>query len=346
MLLQLLPKMQGNLDNRVCVIIGRGEIGKKLEEWRIPVYYLELKNILDLKVIFRYYKVLKRFIPDVQVNYLIHADIFGRIFGRIFKIKKIVSYIRNIHKAKKLLMFLDRSTLLLSSFILTNSETSRKYYMKKMGAKKNKIACIPNGFNLSRIKKIKINNFEKRKEIGISNKAILIGSIARMEKQKDIPTLLKAFKIVQKKHSKARLLLIGHGSQEKYIKTLSENLDVFNEVMMLKKRVDVLELISIMDIFILPSLNEGMSNALLEAMAMKKVIITSDICENVELVKNEIDGLNFEKENYDNLADKIMEVMEGKHDIESFKKNAFEKVRDNYDLEIIKNAFENFLLKI
>ena len=131
MLLQLLPKMQDNLDNCVCAIKGKGEIGKKLEEAGIPVYYLELRNIFDIGMIFRYRNILKDFRPDIQVNYLIHADIFGRILGKIFGVKKIVPYIRNIHKSMPSLMFLDRITLFLSDFILTNSETSRRYYIDR-----------------------------------------------------------------------------------------------------------------------------------------------------------------------------------------------------------------------
>jgi len=138
MLLQLLPRMQAELENRVCAVMGRGEIGKKLEKIGIKVYYLDLKNIFDLGVIWRYRKVLKNFNPDIQVNYLIHADIFGRIFGNIFGVKKIISYIRcvQITKASKKFFLGEKFTLFLSNFILTNSETTRNFYINKLKIKK------------------------------------------------------------------------------------------------------------------------------------------------------------------------------------------------------------------
>ncbi|MFA5776879.1 MAG: glycosyltransferase [Parcubacteria group bacterium] len=344
MLLQLLPEMQEELDNRICVIKGRGEIGKKLENLGIPVYYLDLKSIFDFGMIFRYNKVLKDFNPDVQVNYLIHADIFGRIFGKIFGVKKIVPYIRNIHKGKKFLLFLDKITLFLADFVLTNSEASRKYYIEKMGFKKEKTMCIPNGINLSRFENLNVDVAEKKKEIGIPENSLVIGCVARMEKQKDIPTLAKAFKLVKEKHGNAVLLLVGHGSEKENIKNFAKEIGIEKEVFFLEKRTDVPELLQIMDIFVLPSLNEGMSNALLEAMASKKLIITSDIEENKELIENEKEGLNFEAGNLVDLAEKINGCMNNLNEANNFKNDAFRKVINKYDLHIIKENYKIFLL--
>lgn len=341
MLLQLLPKMQEELNNRICVINGKGEIGEKLEKAGIPVYYLELKNLLDFGLIFRYRKILKEFNPDVQVNYLIHADIFGRIFGKIFGVKKIASYIRNIHRNKKFLMFLDKSTLPLADFVLTNSETSRKYYIEKMGTKEDEIMCIPNGIDLSRFENINVDVTEKKKEIGIPENSLVIGCVARLEKQKDIPTLVRAFKLIKEKYNNAVLLLVGHGSEKYNIKNLVKELEIEEKVFFLEKRQDVPELIQIMDIFVLPSLNEGMSNALLEAMASKKIIIVSDIEENIELIKNEKEGLNFKKGNAENLAEKISKCLTNPN---LYSENAFKKVIEKYNLETIIENYKKFLL--
>ena len=94
MLLKTLPRMQEDFDNRVCCIRGHGPIGKKLEKAGVPVYYLNLKNIFDLGIILRFKKIIKEFQPKILVTYLIHADLFGRIFGRIFGIKKITCSVR------------------------------------------------------------------------------------------------------------------------------------------------------------------------------------------------------------------------------------------------------------
>ena len=345
-LLQLLPKIQVNLDNRVCVIKGRGEIGKKLEAQNIKVYYLDLKNIFDLGIIFRYRKILKDLDPDIQVNYLIHADIFGRIFGKIFRVKRIVPYIRNIHRNKKFLMFLDKITLPLSTFVLTNSETAKKYYLEKMGVKSEKIRCISNGIDLSRFENLHIDVSEKKKEIGIPGATFVIGTVARLEKQKNLPTLIKAFALVSEKNSKTHLLIVGYGSEKENLKNLIKELKIETRTTMLEKRTDILGLISIMDIFVLPSLNEGMSNAILEAMALKKLIITSNIKENTELIEDGKEGYNFENSNAGKLSGIIRKVILGNQDLEKIRSNAFGKIYKKYNLNIIKIDFENFLRNI
>lgn len=341
MLFQFLPAMQKDLDNRVCVIKGRGEIGRKLEEQNVPIYYLDLKNIFDFGLIFRYRKVLKDFNPDVQINYLIHADIFGRIFGKLFGVKKIVSYIRNIHRGKRVLLFFDKATLLLADFVLTNSETSKKYYIEKMGVEKSKIGCIPNGIDVSRFENINVDVTEKKKEIGIPENSVIVGTVARLEKQKDIPTLVKAFRIVSEKYENVILLLVGHGSEKDNIKNLVKELEIEEKVFFLEKRTDVLKLLQIMDIFVLPSMNEGMSNALLEAMASKKAIIVSDIEENIELIENEKEGLSFKKGNVEALAEKISRFLINSN---LYGENAFKKVIEKYNLKTIKENYKKFLL--
>lgn len=343
MLLQLLPGIQNDLDNRICVIKGRGKIGEKIEEKGIKIYYLDLKNVFDLGFIFRYRKVLKEFEPDIQVNYLVHADIFGRIFGKIFGIKKIVPYIRNIHRSKKLLMFLDKLTLPLSDFVLTNSEASKRYYIEKMGAKKDRIKCIPNGIDVSRFENLNVNIAEKKKEIGISKDSLVIGCVARLEKQKDIPTLVEAFKVVSEKHENLILLLVGHGSEKENIKNLVNKLGIEKKVFFLEKRTDIPELLQIMDIFVLPSLNEGMSNALLEAMISKKLIIVSDIEENKELIENGKEGLNFKTGNFADLAKKIMYCLENINKIKKYGENNIEKIKRYYSLDIIAKSFIKFI---
>lgn len=346
MLLQLLLKMRGELDNRVCAIKGRGEIGKKLEDSGMPVYYLELKSIFDFGIIFRYRKVLKDFNPDVQVNYLIHADIFGRVFGKIFRVKKIVPYIRNIHRNRRFLMLLDKITLLLAYFVLTNSETAKKYYIEKMGVRADKIKCIPNAVDISRFENVKVTREEKLKELGIPENKFIIGCVARLEKQKDISTLIKAFALVHKKNPETHLIIVGHGKEKGNLINLAKNLRLVENILFLEKRKDMPEIYKALDLFVLPSLNEGMSNAILEAMVMRKVIITSDIEENKELIENGKDGLNFEKGKYKNLADTIMKILENRSIFEEFSKNAYRKVSEKYNAWLITREFEEFLLKL
>jgi len=349
MLLQLLPKMETGLENRVCAVIGRGEVGKKLENLGIQVYYLDLQNIFDFGVIWRYQKVLKDFKPDIQVNYLIHADIFGRIFGRIFGVKKIISYIRGVHiiKTKKVFFLLDRFTLFLSNFVLTNSETTKNFYLNKMGIKEEKIACIPNAIEIEKFEHIKVDKNEKLKSLNLPEDKIIIGTVSRLDKIKDIPTIIRAFNSVYlEKNQNIHLLIIGSGKEEESILNLIEKLNLQKNISLLKNRGDITEILSIIDIFALASLSEGMSNALLEAMAAKKAIVTSDIEENRELIKDGVNGLNFQTGDPDDLAKKIIFYLENLAEADKFKVQAYATILNKYSLSVITRRYTDLLLNI
>jgi len=342
MLLQLLPAMQENLDNRVCVVRGQGEIGRRLERMGVPVFCLGMKSIFDFWIVRRYRKILNDFNPDVQVNYLIHADIFGRIFGRMFGAKKIVPYIRNIHRNRRVLLFLDRITMPFADFVLTNSETAKKFYIQKMGAGPEKIKCIPNGIDLEKFKNVSVESGKKKRELGISPEKTIVGCVARLEKQKDIETLIKAFDGIRKNASEVHLLLVGHGAEKEKLEKYVASRNLSKDVTFLEKRADMPEIYKAMDIFVLPSLNEGMSNALLEAMASGVPAITSDIEENKELIRHGFNGLNFACGDNSDLAEKMEYLLENKIAGQKYAAESL-KIIEKYDLNSVAEKFCEFL---
>jgi glycosyltransferase involved in cell wall biosynthesis len=333
----------GTLDNRVCAIRGRGEIGKRLEEMNIPVYYLEVKNFFDVKVIFRYRKVLKEFNPDVQVQYLIHADLFGRVVGRLFGVKKCVAYIRNIHRGKRWWLFLDRLTLPLVQILLTNSDAAKRFYVEKMGASGKEIDCIPNGVDLSRFEGVQGESIALRMSLGIPNTHKIIGTIARLERQKDIPTLVKAFVLVKKRNPNLTLLIVGEGREEGALREMIKDYGIMDDVVFLKKRSDIPQLLSLMDIFVLPSFHEGMSNALLEAMAAGRCILASHIEENAELIEHNKEGMLVARGNSAEFAEQMSNMVEHPEKYYAQQENALKKVRERYDIIRVADRYRNFL---
>lgn len=339
MLLHLLPLIRSDaLDNRVCAIRGHGEIGKKLEAMNIPVYYLDVKGFFDFSVVIRYRKILQDFKPDVQVQYLIHADIFGRVMGYFFGINKCISYIRNIHRGKKWWLFFDKMTLPFVDVVLTNSEAAKRYYQIYMGGSMKKMDCIPNGVDLSRFQVSSSEKIALRKSLGIGNNQKIIGSVARLELQKDIATLVHAFILVKKQYPQSTLLLIGEGREEKNLRKIIESNGISEDVIFLKKRTDIPQLLSIMDIFVLPSLHEGMSNALLEAMASGRCILASRIEENAELIEHEKEGILVTCGDIAEFSKRISDMIQYPEKYRHFQENALKKVHERYD--IIQVAFQ------
>ena len=296
MLLKTLPQLN-KFKNTVCVIKGPTKIGKELEENNIKVYYLKIGKKFCPQIIWKFYKIIKKEKPNILVTYLIHADIFGRIFGKLFGVKKIICFFRNKHPNKKGLLFLEKLTSFLVSHYLANSNAVKDFYISKLKISQKKITTIPNGVEIEKFS-INIDKSQKRKELGFGKNDFLIGCIANFKKQKGHQYLLKALP----------------------------------------------EILKIIDVFVLPTLFEGMPNVILEAMAAKCPIVTTNIPENQELIENKKEGLLIPVKNPKELAQAIIELIQNPEERIFFSNNAFEKVKNQFSLERTVKSLENFLL--
>lgn len=344
MILKTLPKMQAAFDNRVYCIMGHGPMGERLEKAGIHVYYLNLKNIFDLSIIIRFKKIAKEFQPDILVTYLIHADIFGRILGRIFGIKKIICSVRaKLIQPKYLpLLFLDAITSPLVTHYHFNSQAVADMYHKFFFLPKRKITVIPNGLELEKYN-IQIDIQKKKQELGLPLDKKIIGCVAKLRKQKGHQYLISAFAEVLKNNKNVFLLLVGDGDERKSIEKQTHDLGITEDVLLIGNRDDIPELLQIIDIFVLPTLFEGMSNALMEAMAAGKPIIATDIPENKELINDNVSGILVPTKNPAAIAKNIQELITDKLQAQNIVTNAKREALERFSLKKITQKMISFL---
>jgi len=117
---------------------------------------------------------------------------------------------------------------------------------------------------------------------------LVIGSVGRMVAVKDYPTLIRAFvrlSAVAPDPQGLRLILVGEGPQRAVCETLVREAGLAGQVWFAGQRDDIAELMRLMDVFVLPSLGEGISNTILEAMATGLPVVASRVGGNQELVR-------------------------------------------------------------
>jgi len=137
--------------------------------------------------------------------------------------------------------------------------------------------ALQNSGNASHINKKKTLNKNKNKN---KNKKIILGTISRLEKQKNLDTLIYAIRLL---NQNVELRIIGEGTQNNYLKSLVEKLELEKCVKFLGKTRQVNEFLDSLDIFVLSSKYEGFGIVLVEATSRGTPILTSDlpICKEV-----------------------------------------------------------------
>ncbi len=342
MLLKTLPCLN-KFENIVCTIKGPTKIGKELEKNGINVLYLKANKKFCPQIIWKFYKIIKKEKPDILVTYLIHADILGRVFGKLFGVKKIISSVRNKSLVKKKFFLWEKATSFLLNHYLVNSNSLKNLYISKLKISPKKITVIPNGIEIKKFS-INVNKEKKRKELEFKNNDFLIGCVANLRKVKGHQYLLKALKKVTNKYPKTKLVLVGKGEERKNLEKLISDLGISKQVAFLGQRNDVPEILKIIDIFVLPTLSEGMSNVILEAMAAKCSTITTDIPENQELIENQKQGLLVPVKNPKRLAQAIIELIQHPEKRNLFSNNAFKKVQ-SFSIDKTVEKLDSFFSK-
>ena len=202
---------------------------------------------------------IMRFIKGVNVLYTCHNDpdkYFRGISGRMEfnAVKKLVGY---------------------KNFTLIALHDTMAEELEKMFAT-NKIEVIRNGVDFNKYKGLGITRVDKRRELGIDNNAFVVGHVGRFSPQKNHSFLVDVFADIANKNDKAFLLLVGSGQLENEMIEKLHKLNLDGRYKILSHRTDIPELLNIMDVYLFPSLYEGLPVSLVEAQVSKLHCVVSD----------------------------------------------------------------------
>jgi glycosyltransferase involved in cell wall biosynthesis len=186
-----------------------------------------------------------------------------------------------------------------------------------------------------------------RSELGIPADRILIGSIARITEQKDPLTLIRAFaKVVEQQPNKYFLLFVGDGNLKQQAIEQVSALKLNHSVKFEDFRQDIPDLLQSIDIFCLPSLWEGLSLGLLEAMSMKKAVVASDVDGTREVIDHGVNGYLFRPTDESKLSDLILKLGENRSNREAIGTRAADTVEANFTVEGMTRKTEEVYLSV
>lgn len=151
----------------------------------------------------------------------------------------------------------------------------------------DKVIICNNGVDTSKFKLNKDTNLKLRKQLNIKNDDLVIGNVARFCYQKNQTFLVDVFREIIKQHKNSKLLFIGEGEDLENIKEKVKEYKLKNNVIFLHKITNIQNYMQVMDVFVMPSIFEGLPIAAIEAQAAGLPLILSDsISEETKITKD------------------------------------------------------------
>ena len=154
---------------------------------------------------------------------------------------------------------------------------------------------VHNGIDFNRFLNVSVTKEEKRKELGIPETAFVVGHIGRFAEQKNHPFLIEVFKQVADRNANAFLLMIGAGDTS-YVTAKMREYQLEDRYLILSNRIDIPELLKSMDVFVFPSLFEGLGIVLIEAQLLQLKCVVSDKIPNEAIKRNTTIVMSLDKD--------------------------------------------------
>lgn len=190
--------------------------------------------------------------------------------------------------------------------IATTGELLRKQLIEKNGYSPTQITSVPTGIDTQHF--VPGDKFAAREKLGLPNDVRIIGIVATLRSWKGHQYLLDAF--AQLSDKQTRLVIVGDGPQQEALKTRISQLNLNDRVTMPGNQRDVLPWLQALDIFVLPSYaNEGVPQAILQAMLCGLPIISTPIGSILEAIQHEQTGLIVEPKNAQQLHEAINRLL-------------------------------------
>lgn len=290
-------------------------------------------------------KVIKKEKPDIVFGNMWGINTAAIVALKIMFYKKQVKLIIGLvtnpsyFKHQSVIRFLYS----FADLIVANSYGIRECLISSWKIPKEKIRVIHNGVDIENIDKL---SFEKVNHIWIKNNFNLIVSVGRLFKPKGLPYLLDALKIVNKKKT-VYLIIIGKGEEEKRLKKMAKEMHIDDRVDFIGFKHNPFKYIANADLFVLASLWEGFPNVLLEAMACRTPVVSTDAPYGPsEIIEDGLNGYLVPVADSTRLAEKILYMFENLDKQDNVIREARQTVEKKFSVHKMVKNYEKLFYSI
>ncbi|ACV62495.1 glycosyl transferase group 1 [Desulfofarcimen acetoxidans DSM 771] len=293
-----------------------------------------LSPITDSKCIMRLKDILKSRNICIMHAHGSKAALVGRIAARLAKTPLIFYTVHNsifysdwhnlklaamARVEKKLAQYTDR--------IISVSDALRQEIIDRTGLSPQLPVTVYNGIETGQFYFVQ-NKKQLRRELGLPPEGKLVGTVARLSAQKGVSYLIKAIPHISEKG--VRFVITGDGPLREELESLAKQLNLQEAVIFTGARNDIPNLLAALDVFVMPSVTEGLSIAILEAMASSLPVVASRVGGIPEIVREGVTGILVPSRDEKALAKAVSELLNNEEKASSMGMAARQQVELNY----------------
>jgi len=327
----------------VIVASGGGMLVDRLANDKITHVHVPLKTSAEVGLhMFMAYFKLSGLIKEQNVE-IVHAQTrVSQVIGYFLAKRHGIAFITTCHGFFKKRLA-RRLFPCWGNSVIAISDAVREHLVNDMQVPKESVRLIYNGIDLNRFSR-RYSQEERqiiRKDYDLTD-APTVGLVARLSRVKGHKYLLRAFAKVKVKMPKVQLLVIGDGPKSylKELRTLTQQLQIEKDTHFHKACEDTTAALSIIDMFCMPSTQEGLGLSILEAMAMERPVVASNVGGIYSLIKDRHNGLLVPPHDEDALAEAILHILSNPSMAKEMGRLSKQMVEEKFTLDI---AADNIL---
>ena len=286
--------------DEVWVVTANGEQTRRFEEagaivvelghWFYQIHPRDLLAFVQLFLLCRH----ERF--DLVTTHTSKGGFLGRLAAKLAGARHIVHHAHGFafretqgRAIRRFYVLLERIAARACSLIISVSGDHRRDAIRERVAAEEKIVTILNGIDVGSFGHT--SSEEARQKLGLDGRDVLIGVATRLAPKKGVEDLIQAFQVIHESHPHARLVILGDGPSQIELERQALSTVLADRIHFAGFRRNVPELLAAFDIIVQPSISEGLSLAILEAMAAGKPVVACDIPGNREIITSGVNGI-------------------------------------------------------
>lgn len=252
--------------------------------FEVPCLIREVRLFQDARATLALWRVFRRERPDIVHTHTSKAGAIGRVAAWLAHVPIVIhtphghifyGYYGRV--MSRVIRLAERALARITDRIVTLTDRGAKEHVQYRIADPDKFVTIPSGISLSAFRTVRTDPAMKRKQLGLPPEGPVIGTVGRLVPIKGHEWLLKAAPRVLAEFPHVTFVFLGEGPLLGWLQQLAGKLGIGGHVMFLGARQDVPECLAMFDVFVFPSLNEGMGRALVEAMAMGVPAVATNV---------------------------------------------------------------------